>query len=156
MKEAPKALAPMDFSTFVLSLGRSAVINLGNLPHPGDDAVGYPVSARVIEDAVGELDLHGTITVYKERYVHMEIDLGLAQAREAEELAATDPWPTYGDVIPAPDPLPVPVVLADLPAWQLQESRRIRGVNPQYFDHPQVGGSALGSEIDVGEEEESY
>jgi len=41
----------MDFSTFVLSLGRSAVINLGNLPHPGDDAVdvNLPAAKQIID-----------------------------------------------------------------------------------------------------------
>ncbi len=32
MDEAPKALAPMDFSTFVMSLASSAMIHLGEVP----------------------------------------------------------------------------------------------------------------------------
>lgn len=30
-------LAPMDFSTFVLSLGSTAMVNLGQVPAPGSD-----------------------------------------------------------------------------------------------------------------------
>ena len=56
MKEAPKALAPMDFSTFVLSLGSSAMINLGEVPAP--DGQKPPIdldAAKQIIDILGLL-----------------------------------------------------------------------------------------------------
>ena len=37
MNEPNQALPPMDFSTFVLSLGSSAMVNLGQVPAPGED-----------------------------------------------------------------------------------------------------------------------
>lgn len=33
--EGPQALAPLDFSTFIMSLGSSAMVNLGQIPPPG-------------------------------------------------------------------------------------------------------------------------
>ncbi|HTE54362.1 MAG TPA: DUF1844 domain-containing protein [Kofleriaceae bacterium] len=36
-EEAPQALPPLDFSTFVLSLASTAMVHLGQLPGPGDD-----------------------------------------------------------------------------------------------------------------------
>lgn len=43
--EPKKALPPMDFSTFVLSLGSSAMVNLGKLPVPGTDKVSTNLAA---------------------------------------------------------------------------------------------------------------
>jgi hypothetical protein len=38
MKDEPEqALPPIDFSTFVLSLASSAMVNLGQVPAPGED-----------------------------------------------------------------------------------------------------------------------
>lgn len=34
--EAPRALPQMDFATFVLSLGSSVLVHLGEVPDPGD------------------------------------------------------------------------------------------------------------------------
>ena len=33
--EAQQSLAPLDFSTFIMSLGSSAMVNLGEIPPPG-------------------------------------------------------------------------------------------------------------------------
>lgn len=51
MKEPPKALAPMDFSTFVLSLGSSAMVNLGQVPAPESEepAVDLPAAKQIID-----------------------------------------------------------------------------------------------------------
>lgn len=38
-EEAPHALPPLDFSTFVLSLASTAMVHLGQLPGPEGDAV---------------------------------------------------------------------------------------------------------------------
>ena len=59
MKEPPKALAPMDFSTFVLSLGSSAMVNLGQVPVPGGDETETAVdlaAAKQIIDILGVLE----------------------------------------------------------------------------------------------------
>lgn len=55
--EAPHALAPLDFSTFVLSLGSSAMINLGQLPPPdGVEAIIDLAAAKQIIDILGILE----------------------------------------------------------------------------------------------------
>ncbi len=38
-EEAPQALPPLDFSTFVLSLASTAMVHLGQLPRPEGEAV---------------------------------------------------------------------------------------------------------------------
>ena len=51
------ALPPLDFSTFVLSLGSSAMVNLGHVPAPGDDAPQIDLSAaKQIIDILGILE----------------------------------------------------------------------------------------------------
>lgn len=120
---------------------------------PSDEAVPFEVSAS---DAEADFQLSGTVTLYKERYVHLEVNLDLAPT--ATELAPieaeTEPWPEYGDVFAPVEPTQVPLQDADSTAFELRESRRIRGVNAQYFDHPQFGVIARVSEIDLNEEEE--
>ncbi len=50
-QEAPAALPPMDFSTFVLSLATSAMVNLGEVPRPDEDktAVDLPAAKQIID-----------------------------------------------------------------------------------------------------------
>ena len=52
----PAALPPMDFSTFVLSLATSAMVNLGEVPRPDEEntVVDLP-SAKQIIDILGVL-----------------------------------------------------------------------------------------------------
>jgi len=116
---------------------------------PADAAVPVEVTSA----AAGAFSLTGSITLYKERYVHLEVDLELAPL--PSELPQSDPepapWPEYGDVFAPPDPALVPLRAPDMPAYELRESRRIRGVNAQYFDNPQFGVIARVSEIDLSE-----
>ncbi|HET6611296.1 MAG TPA: DUF1844 domain-containing protein [Kofleriaceae bacterium] len=57
--EPPRALPPLDFSTYVLSLASSAMVCLGALPAPGkDDAPGeadLPAAKQII-DILGILE----------------------------------------------------------------------------------------------------
>jgi len=57
MEDSPKAaLPPMDFSTFVLSLATSAMVNLGEVPRPDDEKVAVDlVAAKQIIDILGIL-----------------------------------------------------------------------------------------------------
>jgi len=56
-REPEHALAPMDFSTFVLSLGSSAMVNLGRLPAPGTDQKTKDLpAAKQIIDILGLLE----------------------------------------------------------------------------------------------------
>ncbi len=56
-EEPEQALAPMDFSTFILSLGSSAMVNLGRLPAPGtDEKIKDLPAAKQIIDILGLLE----------------------------------------------------------------------------------------------------
>jgi hypothetical protein len=51
------ALPPLDFSTFVLSLGSSAMVNLGIVPPPGDQQPHKDLAAaKQIIDILGVLE----------------------------------------------------------------------------------------------------
>jgi hypothetical protein len=55
--EPPHALPPMDFSMFVMSLGSSAMVNLGQLPPPeGMEASLDLAAAKQIIDILGVLE----------------------------------------------------------------------------------------------------
>jgi hypothetical protein len=57
MNEPPKALAPMDFSTFVLSLGSSAMVNMGQVPAPeAEEPTVDLAAAKQIIDILGVLE----------------------------------------------------------------------------------------------------
>jgi hypothetical protein len=66
-----------------------------------------------------QTSVSGTVTLYRERYVHLRLDLQLAESGFGETAVSLD-----GAVL--------------LPA-HIQQSRRIRGANTHYFDHPQFG-----------------
>ncbi len=56
-EEPPRALPPMDFSMFILSLGSSAMVNLGKIPAPGADEPHTDLAAaRQIIDILGILE----------------------------------------------------------------------------------------------------
>jgi hypothetical protein len=109
---------------------------------------------KIDSNAIGEYVVTGTIRLYKERYVHLEIDLDLRQAQPDDEASPSGPgnWPVFGDVFSPPEPEPVPLRSADGPTFKLQESRRIRGSNAQYFDHPQFGVIARISAVHLEED----
>jgi hypothetical protein len=65
----------------------------------------------------------GTVTLYKERFLHLEVDLVL----ETEKPPARTPFFFGAGVNDSPD------------LYKLTESRRIRGTATHYFDSPQFG-----------------
>jgi hypothetical protein len=53
----PASLPPLDFSTFVLSLASSAMVNLGTVPEPGSDEPRKDLAAaKQIIDILGVLE----------------------------------------------------------------------------------------------------
>lgn len=70
-----------------------------------------------------ETGISGTITLYKERFLHLEIDLSLE----------TESRPVRTPLFPGPGNSETPDV------FKLTESRRIRGTTTHYFDSPQFG-----------------
>lgn len=56
-EQAPQALPPMDFATFVMSLGSSAMVNLGRVPPPEGEQPRIDLSAaKQIIDILGILE----------------------------------------------------------------------------------------------------
>jgi hypothetical protein len=111
------------------------------------------VPMRVTAAADGDLSLDGTLTLYKERFVHLAIDLDLGPDAPPQANQDSGPWPAFGDVFAGGNPDATP--LRDDRAatgFKLQESRRIRGTDAQYFDHPQFGLIARITRIETEEE----
>lgn len=59
MDEAPKALAPMDFSTFIMSLATSAMVHLGEVKTPEDSD--DEETARDLDAAKQIIDILGVL-----------------------------------------------------------------------------------------------
>ncbi|MFW2404262.1 MAG: CsiV family protein [Gammaproteobacteria bacterium] len=115
---------------------------------PADEAL--PVYVRSNE--FGEFSITGTVKLYKERFVHLQLDLLMASTAEQIIAPEAESWPTFGDVVPTSEPVQAPLQ-AEAPSHELVESRRIRGEVTQYFDHPQFGVIARVSQIENDEEE---
>lgn len=68
--EAPEHVPPLDFNTFVLSLGTSAMLHLGEAPNPqnGETQVSLPLARQTI-DLLGLLEekTRGNLTGEEER-----------------------------------------------------------------------------------------
>ena len=89
------------------------------------NAAAEAIAFRLGQNPDGADAVSGTITLYKERYLHLELDLSL------DELD-TDPAFYTRDVV---------AQMRDTGRmiYKLQESRRIRRTNLHYFDHPLFG-----------------
>jgi len=84
-----------------------------------DSTKSYHLEPETIDGA----GISGTVTLYKERFLHLEIDLAL----ETEKPPAQTPFLFSADAKDSPD------------LYKLTESRRIRGTATHYFDSPQFG-----------------
>lgn len=87
---------------------------------------------RFDSDSGPHREVGGSVTLYKERFVHLQIDLTL-----------TDP-------APLPDStkiFPGPTATVTHDDFKLTESRRIRGPGVHYFDHPRFGVIAIVREV---------
>ncbi|MGI9343195.1 MAG: CsiV family protein [Gammaproteobacteria bacterium] len=124
---------------------------------PADQSVPMRVTAPADGDlAAGDLRLDGTLTVYKERFVHLAVDLDLGPDAPPQATQDSGPWPAFGDVFTGGNPEATPLQNdRATTAFKLQESRRIRGTSAQYFDHPQFGLIARITRIESDEEEET-
>ncbi len=55
--EAPQALAPLDFCTYILSLASSAMVTMGKVPAPGEsESHADLIAAKQIIDILGILE----------------------------------------------------------------------------------------------------
>lgn len=94
------------------------------------------VPFRFEAEEMGEDGLSGTITVFRERYLHIDVDLSM----KSGDRPSGTPF-LFG-------------ARQDIPqAYQLKESRRIRGGEIQYFDNPQFGVITRVQELQAAREE---
>jgi hypothetical protein len=92
-----------------------------------DNAKPYRFTLPAAEPSTGatmsETGVTGTITLYKGRFLHLEVDLTLEVDKPADQT-----WSFLGaGTKDSPD------------MYKLTESRRIQGTATHYFDHPQFG-----------------
>jgi hypothetical protein len=94
------------------------------------------------------VELTGTVTLYKERYLHLALDLALESTSgdEVSEPAADIPAErVFGLNTPVNEDKPTEHVSA---THKLQQSRRIRLSTTHYFDHPMFGVIATVNRIE--------
>jgi hypothetical protein len=94
-------------------------------------AVAYPIHSLA---GTGTYSIDGSVTLIRERYLHLDVDLLLTQASTAEPARYSD----------GPD---------SRPAFRLREKRRMRSREVHYFDHPRFGMIATVTPYDAPEDE---
>jgi hypothetical protein len=87
------------------------------LAYDRNHALGYPVHVAA---GGGFGGVQGTITLIRERYLHLDVDLSLSAAGTNAEVS-------------------YPASAAGVPVYRLSEQRRIRSSEIHYFDHPRFG-----------------
>ena len=122
------------------------LVHLGWIQAAKSTAEAKPFHIESEPDA--PLEVSGTITLYKERYLHLALDLSLETAPSdeiSEPAAEIPPERVFGLNFSAPqDDRSVTVN----ETHKLQQSRRIRVSNTHYFDHPLFGVIATVSAIE--------
>ena len=85
---------------------------------PSAESVPYRLNPETPEGSA----VTGTITLFKKRFLHLDIDLALESDRRPASTLLFSRWNDDDENL-----------------HTLKESRRIRGTDVQYFDHPQFG-----------------
>jgi len=109
-----------------------------------DDAKPY----RILSQPDAPVEITGTVTLYKERYLHLALDLALESIPAVEVFESETEIPperVFGRGMSAAEDEPASQVSA---THKLQQSRRIRVSNTHYFDHPLFGVIATVSKIE--------
>jgi len=99
-----------------------------------DQAVPFEIPLTVVKSS----GISGSVTLYKDRFVHLSVNLKISEnLPEVSEPDIDDWWreplSLSSDLTGLPDQVREPII------FNLQESRRIRGSQLQYFDHPKFG-----------------
>lgn len=95
----------------------------------GANAVDYPVHTQA---GNGRDSVDGTITLSRERFLHLDVDLRMATGGDASA--------SYPDGT------------GSRPAYRMVEKRRIRSSETHYFDHPRFGVIARVTPFDAVDE----
>jgi len=88
-------------------------------------AIAYPIHSLAEN---GRDSIEGSVTLIRERYLHLDVDLLLLRANYADGADSS-------------------------PAFQLREKRRMRSRELHYFDHPRFGMIAVVTPYDAPEDE---
>jgi hypothetical protein len=91
-------------------------------------AIAYPIHFRADN---GRDRVDGSVTLVRERYLHLDVDLLLTTSGSASPAAGAE----------------------SRPAFRLHEKRRMRSREVHYFDHPRFGMIAVVTPYDAPEEE---
>jgi len=94
-------------------------------------AIPYPIHSLAEN---GRDSIEGSVTLVRERYLHLDVDLQLMTAGRAAPTQYADSQ-------------------GGSPAFRLQEKRRVRSRELHYFDHPRFGMIAMVTPYDAPEEE---
>lgn len=94
-------------------------------------AIAYPIHAFAEN---GRDSIEGSVTLVRERYLHLDVDLLLMTASAAAPAQYSD----------GPN---------SAPAFRLREKRRMRSRELHYFDHPRFGMIAMVTPYDAPEDE---
>jgi hypothetical protein len=94
-----------------------------------------PLQAIQIVQQAGAIQLEGTLTFHRGRYLHLDVDLQLTEMMPA----------TFNDSYLSS------VALQPATIYRLKETRRIKTSDTHYFDHPRFGVIAIVEKIDFPE-----
>jgi hypothetical protein len=146
---------PLDEGSFALNGAYNRMVRLDAyepLIHLGwiqpvrntEEAIPY----RIVNQSGAPVSITGTVTLYKERYLHLELDLALeptTDERVVMPAADVPPERVFGlSSAPADEPIEQTSAI-----HRLQQSRRVRVSNTHYFDHPLFGVIATVNKIET-------
>jgi hypothetical protein len=94
-------------------------------------AIPYPIHFLAEN---GRDNIEGSVTLVRERYLHLDVDLSLMTASRAAPTRFADG-------------------MGSTPAFRLREKRRMRSRELHYFDHPRFGMIAMVTPYDAPEED---
>jgi len=100
--------------------------------HSKDQALPFEIPFTAVESS----GISGSITLYKDRFVHLSLNLEMTENQPQVSEAAIEDW--WREPISLSNDPKGPADQKPL-IFNLQESRRIRGSLLQYFDHPKFG-----------------
>lgn len=100
--------------------------------HSKDQALPYEIPLTAVESS----GISGSVTLYKDRFVHLSLNLEMTETQPEVSEAAIEDW--WREPISLSNDSPGRADQKPL-IFNLQESRRIRGSLLQYFDHPKFG-----------------
>ena len=149
----------LEFDTIIARLERldayAPLAHLGWIQPARQSGDAVPFKIEAAND--GEFHITGSVTLYKKRYIHLQVDLEMEPTNPAPEAETDSNSRRQSETSfsrernDRADRGPLEALDQAL-VYRLNESRRIRGVDAHYFDHPQFGVIARIKEIKLDED----